>query len=162
MKHDSNFLQILIKKVFKNFNIGKDNIISIAADNASNMIKIIENSMKVGKKGKMIILLWQMKLTKHRQKKNLDDVIEEASKLCKIRLMWCAVHTLQFAIRNGLKDYNVADLIDKLREVAVATRMPNINVIVKRSGNGVILDQATQWGSTMELNRSTYLMIQKS
>ena len=60
---------------------------------------------------------------------------------------------MQFAIRNGLKDYNVADLIDKLREVAVATRMPNINVIVKRSGNGVILDQATQWGST-------YFMVQ--
>ena len=56
-KYDSNFLQMLIEKVLKHFNIGKDNIISIAADNASNMIKIIENSMKVGKKGKMIILL---------------------------------------------------------------------------------------------------------
>ena len=48
-KCDSNFLQMLIEKVLKDFNIGKDNFISIVNDNASNMVKIIENSMKVRK-----------------------------------------------------------------------------------------------------------------
>ena len=48
-KHDNNFLQMLIEKMFKDINIGKDNIISIFTDNASIIIKIIENEMKVKK-----------------------------------------------------------------------------------------------------------------
>ena len=34
----------------------------------------------------------------------LDDVAEEASKLCQIKHMHCAVHTFQLAIRDILKD----------------------------------------------------------
>ena len=56
-------------------------------------------------------------------------------------------------MRDGLKGCNVANLIGKLRQVAVAVGIPKIDVIVKRrSGKGVIFDQAITWGST-------YLMI---
>ena len=65
-KNDNNFLQILIEKVLKDFNIDKDNTTNIVINNASNMVKIIKrNSMKVRKqipvkkarKSLMIILL---------------------------------------------------------------------------------------------------------
>ena len=48
-KHASNFLQMLTEKILKDFNIAKDNNISIVTDNASDIVKIIENSMKVRK-----------------------------------------------------------------------------------------------------------------
>ena len=35
-KYDSNFLQMLIEMVLKDFSVGKDNIISIVTDNVSN------------------------------------------------------------------------------------------------------------------------------
>lgn len=69
--------------------------------------------------------------------------------------MRCAVHTLQLAIRDGLKDQHASNLISKLRQVAVAARTPKIDSIIKRrAGKGAILDQTTRWGST-------YLMIQR-
>ena len=49
-KYDSNFLQMLIEMVLKDFSVGKDNIISIVTDNVSNQVKIIGNSIKVRSK----------------------------------------------------------------------------------------------------------------
>lgn len=40
----------------------------------------------------------------------LDDVAEEASKLCLINHMCCAVHTLQLAIRNPMLQISLASL----------------------------------------------------
>ena len=69
--------------------------------------------------------------------------------------MRCAVHTLQLAIRDGLKDHHAANLIGKLRQVAVAARTPKIDATVKRrAGKGAVLDHATRWGST-------YLMVER-
>ena len=59
----------------------------------------------------------------------------------------CAVHTLQLAIRDGLKGQHASNLISKLRQVAVAARMPKIYSIIKRrTGKGAIVDQGTRWG----------------
>ena len=81
----------------------------------------------------------------------LDDnhaMIQEASNLCLIQHMRCAVHTLQLAIRNGLKKRSVASLISKFRQVAKAARTTQIDSILKKhSGMGAILDQETRWGS---------------
>lgn len=162
-KHDSNFLQSLIEKVLKDFNIDKDNIISIVTDNASNMVKTIEklnesqeaDSSEESRESTDDNTALMTEADQEQTDESLDDVAEEASKLCKIRHMRCAVHTLQLAIRDGLKDRHAANLIGKLRQVAVAARTPKIDAIVKRrSGKGFILDQATRWGST-------YLMVQR-
>ena len=111
---------MLIEKVLKDFDIGKDNINSIVTDNASKMIKIIKNLMKVRKqtpvkKSLMIILFLTNEADQEQSDESLDYVVKEASKLCKIRLMQCAVYTLQLASRDGLKDCNAVNLIDKLR-----------------------------------------------
>ena len=69
--------------------------------------------------------------------------------------MRCAVHTLQLAIRDGLKEKHVNRLVSKVRHVAITARIPKINGILKRKiKKGAIIDQATRWGSA-------YLMIQR-
>ena len=69
--------------------------------------------------------------------------------------MRCAAHTLQLAIRDGLKVRHVALLISKIRQVVVAARSPKIDAILRRKTNkGAILDQATRLGST-------YLMLER-
>ena len=69
--------------------------------------------------------------------------------------MRCVVHTLQLAIRDGLKEKQVDRLVSKVRQVAITARTPKIEAILKRkSKKGAIIDQATRWGST-------YLMIQQ-
>ena len=75
---------------------------------------------------------------------HLDDVAE-AAKLTKIQHMRCTVHALQLAIRDGLKNNHAVNLLLKLRKVAVASRTPKIDAILKRRANkGAILDQATR------------------
>ena len=74
---------------------------------------------------------------------SLDDVAEEASKLGTYIVQYtrCSLQ-LEMVLKT-------ANLIGKLRQVAVAARTPKIDVIVKiKSGKGVILDQVTRWGST--------------
>ncbi|XP_073415086.1 uncharacterized protein [Dendrobates tinctorius] len=67
----------------------------------------------------------------------------------------CVVYTLQLAIRESLQEGHAGNLIGKVRKLAIATRTPKIDSILKRrAGKGAIVDQATWWGST-------YLMIER-
>ncbi|XP_039612247.1 uncharacterized protein LOC120531155 [Polypterus senegalus] len=85
----------------------------------------------------------------------VDNIVKEALKLATIHHMRCAVHILQLAIRDGLKDRHAATLIGKLRQVAISARAPKTDAILKRrAGKGAILDQTTLWGST-------YLMVKR-
>ena len=73
----------------------------------------------------------------------------------RIQHMRCAVHTLQLAIGDGLKDRHTAAVIGRLRAVAKEARHSKINEEIKRRANKVaLLDQETRWGSI-------YLMIQR-
>ena len=69
--------------------------------------------------------------------------------------MRCAVHTLQLAISDRLKEKHVDRLVSKIRHVAITARTPKIDAILKRKlKKGAIIDQATRWVSA-------YLMIQQ-
>ena len=46
--------------------------------------------------------------------------------------MRCAAHTLQLAIRDGLKVRHAASLISKIRQAVVAARPPKIDAILRR------------------------------
>ena len=68
--------------------------------------------------------------------------------------MQCAVHTLQFAICDVLKERHVSKLISIVRSIAICAGNLKIDVIFKRRVKiGAIIDQSTGWGST-------YLMIE--
>ena len=78
----------------------------------------------------------------------LDDVAEEASKVCQTKHMRSGVHTLELDIRDGLKDPHAANLIGRLRQVAVAARTPKIYpmlLLEKRARKGTTLNQINRW-----------------
>ena len=134
--HDSHYLHNLVENVLSDHNINKSQIICIVTDNASNMIKTIEklneteetneeedNVAVEEKEDKQPDYLTSLD-------EGLDDVVEKASKLSPIKHMRCAVHTLQLAIRDGLKDPHATNLIGRLRQVAVAARTQKIDYIL--------------------------------
>ncbi|KAM4701935.1 LOW QUALITY PROTEIN: uncharacterized protein O3C94_002843 [Discoglossus pictus] len=158
--HTSDYLQKLVEGVLEDFEIKKEPILCVVTDNASNMLSTIEK-MNADEEGNNMLELEEDSSasigeslgTEENADIFLDNFIEEALKISTIHHMQCAVHTLQLAIRDGLKDRHAATLIGKLRQVTVAARAPKIDVILKRrSGKGAILDQTTRWGST-------YLMV---
>ena len=69
--------------------------------------------------------------------------------------MRCAVHTLQLAIRDGLKLPNRDRLLTKTRHIVFKLRSPNtLFLLEKREKKRPILDITTRWAST-------YLMIKR-
>ena len=58
--------------------------------------------------------------------------------------MLCAVHTLQLAIHDGLKEKHAASLVSRVRHVAITARIPKIDAILKRKlKKDAIINQAT-------------------
>ncbi|KAM9329115.1 LOW QUALITY PROTEIN: uncharacterized protein PAF06_019636 [Gastrophryne carolinensis] len=160
--HTSDYLQKLVEGVLKDFEIKKEQILCVVTDNASNMLSTIEK-MNADEGNKQILELEEESSasigesleTEENADIVLDNFVEQALKLATIHHMRCAVHTLQLAIRDGLKDRHAATLIGKLRQVTVAARAPKTDAILKRrAGKGAILDQTTRWGST-------YLMVKR-
>ncbi|KAM5158321.1 LOW QUALITY PROTEIN: uncharacterized protein ACMZJ9_009610 [Mantella aurantiaca] len=161
--HTSDYLQKLVEGVLEDFEIKKEQILCVVTDNAFNMVSTIEK-MNADEEGNKQILeleedssasIGESLETEENAGIFLDNFIEEALKISTIHHMRCAVHTLQLAIRDGLKDRHAATLIGKLRQVTVAARAPKTDAILKRrAGKGAILDPTTRWGST-------YLMVKR-
>jgi len=104
-QHDSTYLKHVIEGVLEEYHMQKQQIVSIVTDNASNMIKTIEKLNEDEDSNPMEKIESDVAEQENEPRDaTLDDVTEEASKLCVIRHMHCAVHTLQLAIRDGLKD----------------------------------------------------------
>ena len=152
-QHFSDFIQRLVEDVLKNFEISKQQVLEVVTDNASNMTlavqKLSEDSINI--------------VAENEDELEGISTLEEETSLAfrydsEFKTMThirCAAHTLQLAIRDGLKVRHVASLISKIRQVVVAARLPKIDAIFRRKTNkGAILDQATRWGST-------YLMLER-
>ena len=152
-QHSSDFIQRLVEDVLKNFEISKKQVLAVVTDNALNMTlavqKLYEDSITV--------------VDENEDELEGISTLEEETSLAfrydsefkTMTHMQCAAHTLQLAIRDGLKPRHVASLISKIRQVVVAARSPKIDAILRRNTNkGAILDQATRWGST-------YLMLER-
>lgn len=154
--HTSEYLAKLVESVLQDFEINKEQVLCIVTDNATNMLSTIDkinaatiNNMSNEEDSSETDPLITI------EDEFLDDMIEEASKLFPIQHMRCVVHTLQLAIRDGLKGRPAATMISRFRKVATSARTPKIDSIVrKHAGMGAILDQETRWGST-------YMMIKR-
>ena len=145
-QHSSDFIQRLVEDVLKDFEIIKQQVLAVVTNNASNMTlavqKLSEHSITV--------------VAENEDELEGISILEENSLAFRydsefktMTHMRCAAHTLQLAIRDGLKVRHVASLISKIRQVVVAARSPKIHAILRRKTNkGAILDQATRWGST--------------
>lgn len=73
----------------------------------------------------------------------------------KIYHMRCAAHTLQLAIRDGLKIPEVRHILSKTRNVVKKLRTPQMIDVIRTDGGLLpIIDVVTRWGST-------YLMLER-
>ena len=145
-QHSSDFIQRLVEDVLKDFEISKEQVLAVVIDNALNMTlgvqKLDEDSITVVAENEDelegILTLEEETSLAYRYD----------SKFKTMTRMRCAAHTLQLAIRDGLKLRRVASLISKICQVVVAASSPKIDAILKRNTNkGAILDQATRWAA---------------
>ena len=145
-QHTNEYLQKLISDILEEFQIRKDQVLLVVTDNASNMISTIRklNTTDVADGDEA-----------QADDGDVDDFADAAARMTKIHHMRCAVHTLQLAVRDGLKEPQTASLVSKVRNMATAARAPKLHAILqRRAGKGAIIDQATRWGST-------FLMIER-
>jgi len=129
-QHSSDFIQRLVEDVLKDFEISKQQVLAVVTDNASNMTlavqKLSEDSITV--------------IAEIEDKLEGISILEEETSLAfrydsefkTMTHMRCAAHTLQLAIRDGLKVRHAASLISKIRQAVVAARPPKIDAILRR------------------------------
>jgi hypothetical protein len=136
-RQTSEFVKKLVYSTLEDFKLTRRQIIAIVTDNASNMVSTLE---KINEENEETTS----------EEGDQDD--SSMSELFHVHHMRCAVHTLQLAVRDGLKNKHAATLVSKIRSVAVDARTPKLDAIVKRRcGKGAIMDQATRWGSTYQM-----------
>ena len=147
-RHTSSELKEIINGVLQDYDIPLANIICCVTDNATNMVKLVSMMNED---------LQQNEEVESETEENeiLPGTLDlESSVPINCEHMRCAVHTLQLAINDGLKE-TASGVVAKLRNVAKEARSPKINEQLRRRAKKVaLLDQETQWGST-------YLMIDR-
>ena len=120
----SELLQDTLETVLKEFNLKKQQVLAIVTDNASNMARSVE---------KFKVL---PEVEADEDSSALDEVFDSAMSrmvgFSSTTHMRCAVHTLQLAIRDGLKEKHVNRLVSKICHVAITARTPKIDAILKR------------------------------
>ena len=129
-RHSSNMIKEMVGDTMTRFGIKPTNVVCAVTDNAANMVKE-EVEFEEGTL-------------------NLEELVPH-----RIEHMRCAVHTLQLAVHDALKEPQVANVIGKLKAVAVEARTPIIDEEVKSmAGKSALLANETRWGSQ-------YVMIQR-
>ncbi|CAK8680817.1 unnamed protein product [Clavelina lepadiformis] len=112
----------MVEDVLNDFDISKQQLLAIVTDNASNM------NLAVEKLAEDCIVDENEDDVEVEDIPTLDEISTWAfayhSEFKNMSHMRCAAHTLQFAIRDGLKVRHVASLISKIRQVVIAARTP--------------------------------------
>ena len=110
-QHSSAFIQRLAEDVLKDFEISKQQVLAVVTDNASNMTLAVQ---KLSEDSINIVAENEDEL------EGISTLEEETSMACRYHSdfktmthMRCAAHTLQLALRDGLKVRHVASLISK-------------------------------------------------
>lgn len=140
--HTSSYLQEMIKKVLNDFDIKKEQVLCIVTDNASNMLSTVSKLNKneecndiegddVDDESKDVIFVDE----DDGSEKDIDEFLEAALDITKIHHMRCVVHTLQLAIRDGLKEKSTNKLLAKIRSIVATCRNPKLDAILKRRAN---------------------------
>ena len=155
--HSSDFIRNLVEDVLNDFGICKQQILAVVSDNAANMISTVKKLRE-----ERVFHSYDYEDEDDNQ---FDDILslEEIVNVTfthhhgyrGMSHMRCAMHTLQLAIRDGLKLEQAASLLSKIRHSVAVARTPIVDRTLRHNvGKGAILDQTTRWGST-------YLMLER-
>ena len=138
----------MCNSTLRKFEVPTENVLALIVDNASNMTKTVE---RLNENDTSALLQETPSLLEENEG---DDDNELPSLVC-IHHVRCAVHTLQFSIKDGLKQPHCNKLLTKTHHVVAKLRSPNvISLLEKREKKRPVLDTCTRWGST-------YLMIKR-
>ena len=150
-RHTSRQMCNLFSATMQQFGIAKENILCLVVDNASNMTKTIERLNEDDPEVESDTPQDEAA----DESENYDDIEDDCAMRVNIHHMHCAVHTLQLAIKDGLKLPNCDKLLTKTRHIVTKLLSPNIlSLLEKRGKKRPILDMTTRWAST-------YLMIKR-
>ena len=147
-KHSSQQMCEIFEAALQKFDVPIENVLWLVVDNASNMTKTVEwlNENDV-----------PFKDPDEMHNSAVDEEVDsdnELVMLVNIHHMRCAVHTLQLAIRDGLKQPQCKKL-HITRHIVAKLRSSNVLAFLEnRERKRSVLDRATCWGST-------FLMIQR-
>ena len=144
-KHTSRQVCNLFTATMQQFRASKKNVLCLVVDNVSNMTKTMKGLNEDDPEAESG--------TSHEEaadeSKDYDGIEDNCAMRVNIHHLRCAVHTLQFAIKDGLKLPNCNKLLTKTRHIITKLRFTNILSVVEKRP---ILDMTTRWAST-------YLMI---
>ena len=129
-QHSSDFIKTLVDDVLNEFDISKRQVLAVVTDNASNM------TLAVKKLYEDPVAEECENDTDQEGLSALDDSMNLAFSFSAMSHMRCAAHTLQLAIRDGLKIDTVASLISQIRQVVTSARAPKIDAILKSKQGG--------------------------
>ena len=104
------------------FGIAKENILCLVVDNASNMTKTIERLNEDDPEVESDTPQDEAA----DESEDYDGIENDCAMRVNIHHMRCAVHTLQLAIKDGLKLPNCDKLLTKTRHIVTKLRSPNI------------------------------------
>ena len=152
-KHTSQRMCDMLNETLQKFNIHKQDVLCLVEDTASTMTKTVEQMNEDEDEGDAG-LSEPLDEDEHSHESNdeSDNEIDECADSVQIHHKRCAVHTLQLAIQDGLKQPNCNKLLTKTRHIVAKLRSPNIlSVLEKRQNKRPVLDMATRWGSTYKM-----------
>ena len=153
-QHSSELLRDTLETVLKEFNLKKQQVLAIVTDNASNMARSVEKFNEVD-------VLPEVEADE--DSSALDEVFGSALSrmvgFSSTTHMRCAMHTLQLAIRDGLKEKHVNRLVSKVCHVAITARTLKIDVMRLLELKECLLDLAhldltltdCQWNEVKQL-----------
>jgi hypothetical protein len=154
-KHTSTELKNILTKVLDDFGIPLTQVLCCVTDNASNMVKLVKNfnedlaSAEETNYENEDCSSSSDEDERSEESENALDSSVQLSLPVTISHVRCAMHTLQLAVLDGLKNHHAAGLISKIRSVATEARTPKVNEYMRREVKlSAVLDQDTRWGST--------------
>ena len=150
-KHTSADISAILNTTMHKFEIAPENLLALIVNNASNMTKTVE----LLNQNDTPVTVSPDEIPSDDDDENDDDNEFAGASLVHIHHMRCVVHTLQLAIKDGLKQPHCNQLRTKTRHVLAKLRSPNVlTLLEKRAKKRPVLDVVTRWGST-------YLMIKR-
>ena len=159
-KHSAAATTELIKKAMERYELQKDQILAIITDNARAMLKSVD-LLNQDEEAKSDDNGDAMRPEEHADESD-DDCDDDLTALVDtpddpasaapdntVYTVRCAAHTLQLAIRDGLKQRRAGAVLAQARNVAKKLRAPNMLSSLKNKGQLLpVIDVETRWGSS--------------